>query len=84
MDKRPRCRKPVRPYETATVPALDPDPVCGRPEGHNGKCLSEDAYERERVRRDGPDARAVKRAKYAAARAAGATRAEATLAASRG
>ena len=83
MAKRPRCRRPLRPYETATVPALDPDPVCGRPQGHPGKCLSEDAWEREKARKNSPEVRDARRERYAAARANGASRAGAILAASR-
>lgn len=84
MAKRPRCRRPLRPY-SATPPAIvpDPDPLCGRPEGHRGKCLSEDAWEREKARKNTPEVREARRARYAAARAAGATRGEAILAASR-
>jgi len=83
MTERPRCRRPLRPYETATVPALDPDPVCGRPESHGGKCLSEDAWEREKARKNSPEVRGARRARYAAARSQGATREEAITLASR-
>lgn len=50
---KPRCAKPVRPYELPGIPVLD-DPVCGRPEGHPGVCRSAASVARadEAKRRD--------------------------------
>jgi hypothetical protein len=42
----PRCRRPVRAKEQGGIPVLE-DPVCGRPEGHHGRCRSEAAVARK-------------------------------------
>jgi hypothetical protein len=61
MTRSPRCGRPVRRYELPGVPVLD-EPVCGRPEDHNGRCRSAAAVARKQaadnaslaeVRRDG-------------------------------
>lgn len=43
----PRCGRVMRKYEAAHGPLLD-DVVCGRPEGHNGLCWSEQAIANRR------------------------------------
>lgn len=62
---RPLCGRRMRRYEPARwgVAVVD-DPACGRPAGHNGRCLSEMAmsrareYARQRDRRRGAEAQA--------------------------
>lgn len=43
----PRCGKPMRRYEPAAGPAVLADPVCGRPDEHNGACRSERSVARQ-------------------------------------
>ena len=45
----PRCGRVMLPYEGIGGALLD-DVVCGRPEGHNGKCRSVQALDRARER----------------------------------
>ena len=42
----PRCGKAMTRYEAVNGPMLE-DPVCGRPEGHQGRCRSEAALARK-------------------------------------
>ena len=44
----PRCGKPMIRYEKPGFPVLE-DPVCGRPEGHAGRCRSEASLARAAV-----------------------------------
>lgn len=52
-----RCGKPMLRYDTTASRAPD-NPVCGRAEGHNGQCRSEEAVKRntnaDRLRAGGP------------------------------
>jgi hypothetical protein len=43
--KRPRCHKPMKQYSLDRPRAYDPAPVCGRPRGHPGNCLTTETYE---------------------------------------
>ncbi|HXJ28692.1 MAG TPA: hypothetical protein VNH17_23495 [Streptosporangiaceae bacterium] len=42
----PRCGRVLRRYEPRGWPPVLFDPVCGRPEGHNGPCRSEMGWDR--------------------------------------
>lgn len=73
-----RCGKPMeRRFVDRERSWDDPDPVCGRPAGYPPHCASEESYERELSAKHSDQQRAVRRARYAAARAAGLSRADA-------
>jgi hypothetical protein len=41
-----RCARPMEPREMRGEP-YEPEPVCGRPAGHRGQCLSAAAWRHE-------------------------------------
>ena len=43
----PRCGRTMARYEPTGWPPVLEDPVCGRPEGHNGPCRSAQAWTRQ-------------------------------------
>ena len=45
--KQPRCRKPMRFYKLNRPRDYDPAPACGRPRGHPGSCVTEEAWQRD-------------------------------------
>ena len=43
---RPRCAKPMKQYAIDRTRDYDPAPVCGRPRGHPGTCVTGEAWQR--------------------------------------
>ena len=44
--KRTRCGKPMKQYAINRPRDYDPAPVCGRPRGHPGPCVTGEAWQR--------------------------------------